>query len=76
MFIEFICGRVCIFNYVSIFVLNVVCGRIGVTQAGLGICLNTSWRTQVSGSSGLFDMSPLSRQNIEAVEISPMMGTK
>jgi len=28
VFIEFICGRVCIFNYVSIFVLNVMCGRV------------------------------------------------
>jgi len=28
VFIEFICSRVCIFNYVSIFVLNVVYGRV------------------------------------------------
>ena len=28
VFIEIICSRVCIFNYVAIFVLNVVCGRI------------------------------------------------
>ena len=28
VFIEFICSRVGIFNYVAIFVLNVVCGKI------------------------------------------------
>ena len=35
VFIEFICGRVCIFNYVAIFVLNVVCGRVIEFMASL-----------------------------------------